>query len=239
MVLLTDINLSNVQLKLIPNENVFSQLPYLQRLWLCNNQIETLNNCLRKCYSLIELRLNYNQLHSIHKQLYELHCLEILDLSLNHLSSLSEVNKELSRMHFLRELNLIGNPITQQSDFKFCLLNSHSTLTILNKQETLLDRSTLNKLKITNHHLKYTNDQSSKRKRSKLIQTKMYKNSIKSNENLNYQMETFEDNLKKHFQCKTITQFKCFDWSTISNSEMKRSHSNCVTPKNIVIQLQL
>ncbi|KAK4469068.1 hypothetical protein MN116_006657 [Schistosoma mekongi] len=86
--LLTDMNLSNIQLKLMPNENVFSNLPNLQRLWLCNNQIETLNNCLIKCYSLIELRLNSNQLHSIHKQLYKLHCLEILDLSLNHLSNL-------------------------------------------------------------------------------------------------------------------------------------------------------
>ncbi|CAH8495174.1 unnamed protein product [Heterobilharzia americana] len=86
--LLTDLNLSNLQLKLMPDANVFSNLPNLRRLWLYNNRIEDLNNCLTKCESLLELRLGSNQLHNICGQLYNLHCLEILDLSKNHLSSL-------------------------------------------------------------------------------------------------------------------------------------------------------
>ncbi|KAK4469067.1 hypothetical protein MN116_006656 [Schistosoma mekongi] len=97
------------------------------------------------------------------------------------------------------------------------------------------------KLKIHKSHSKSTNDnhQSNKRKRTTLIQTKTNENLIKSNQHLNQKIETFKDNLMKHFQCKTITQFKCFNWSTIPNSEMKRSHLNYVTPKNIVIQSQL
>uniref|UniRef100_A0A5K4F8J5 Uncharacterized protein n=1 Tax=Schistosoma mansoni TaxID=6183 RepID=A0A5K4F8J5_SCHMA len=53
------------------------------------------------------------------------------------------------------------------------------------------------------------------------------------------QIEIFEENLKKRFRAKTITKFKCFDWSTIPNSEMKRSNSKTAEPKNIVVQSQL
>ncbi|CAI2725988.1 unnamed protein product [Schistosoma spindalis] len=236
--LLTDLNLSNIQLKLIPNENIFGNLPNLKRLWLHNNQIKELNNCLIKCNKLIELRLNSNQLHNIYGQLYKLHCLEILDLSKNHFNNLMEINKELSRMHFLRELNLLGNPVALQSDFKSLLLSSHPTLTVLNKHEILRDQYKWNTSK-TNYCPKDIQKQSSKRKRNVPIQAETHEKLVQSPMNPDKEIEIFEKNLKKRFQAKTITEFKCFDWSTIPNSEMKRLNSRTTEPKNIVVQSQL
>ncbi|CAH8297590.1 unnamed protein product [Schistosoma turkestanicum] len=237
--LLTDMNLSNLQLKCIPNENVFGNLPNLRCLWLNNNQIKQLNNCLIKCQNLLELRLRSNQLHSINGQLYNLHCLEILDLSENHLDNLKEINKELSRMHFLRELNLLGNPVALQSDFKSSLLTSHSTLTVLNKNEILGNQFKSIKSK-TGYHPTFSKDQSSKRKRTKPVQTKPDENQVKSKMNLDQEIEEFEAKLNKRFQAKTTTEFKCLDWSTIPSSEMKRLNSKIINvPKNIVIQSQL
>ncbi|VDP21134.1 unnamed protein product [Schistosoma margrebowiei] len=236
--LITDLNLSNIQLKFIPNENIFSNLLNLKRLWLHNNQIMNLNNCLIKCNKLIELRLNSNQLHNICGQLYQLHCIEILDLSNNHLNNIMEINKELSRMHFLRELNLLGNPAALQSNLKSLLLSSHSTLTVLNKHEILGDQFKWSKSK-TNYCPKYIQKQSSKRKRNVPIQAEAQEKLVQSPMNPDKEIEVFEENLKKRFQAKTITEFKCFDWSMIPNSEMKRLNSRTTVPKNIVVQSQL
>ncbi|CAH8496031.1 unnamed protein product [Schistosoma intercalatum] len=236
--LITDLNLSNIQLKLIPNENIFGYLLNLKRLWLHNNQLMNLNNCLIKCNKLIELRLNSNQLHNICGQLYQLHCLEILDLSNNHLDNIMEINKELSRMHFLRELNLLGNPAVLQSDFKSLLLSSHSTLTVLNKHAILRDQFKWSKLK-TNYCPKYIQKQSSKRKRNVPIQAETEEKLVQSPMNPDKEIGLFEENLKKRFQAKTITEFKCFDWSMVPNSEMKRLNSRTSVPKNIVVQSQL
>ncbi|RTG83351.1 uncharacterized protein DC041_0002134 [Schistosoma bovis] len=222
--LITDLNLSNIQLKLIPNENIFGYLLNLKRLWLHNNQLMNLNNCLIKCNKLIELRLNSNQLHNIY--------------NIFNISWCEEINKELSRMHFLRELNLLGNPAVLQSDFKSLLLSSHSTLTVLNKHAILRDQFMWSKLK-TNYCPKYIQKQSSKRKRNVPIQAETEEKVVQSPMNPDKEIEIFEENLKKRFQAKTITEFKCFDWSMIPNSEMKRLNSRTTGPKNIVVQSQL
>lgn len=77
------------------------------------------------------------------------------------------------------------------------------------------------------------------RKRNVPIQAETEEKVVQSPMNPDKEIEIFEENLKKRFQAKTITEFKCFDWSMIPNSEMKRLNSRTTGPKNIVVQSQL
>nr|CAH8841786.1 unnamed protein product [Trichobilharzia regenti] len=235
--LLTDLNLSNLQLEIIPDENVFSSLPNLRRLWLNNNRIENLNNCLTKCEGLLELRLGSNQLYTICGQLYRLHCLEILDLSNNHLGNIQEVEKELSRMHFLRELNLLGNSIVLQPDFKYRLLTILPTITVLNKHEILPGQ--VHRINSKRNHYLEEHRELNKKKTNTIIQVDVNKEIEKPDIIPVKETESFEENLNKRFQQKCITQFKCLDWSTIPNSETRRLGKEIQPPKNLLIRLQL
>ncbi|CAH8508926.1 unnamed protein product, partial [Heterobilharzia americana] len=74
---------------------------------------------------------------------------------------------------------------------------------------------------------------------NKTIKTKVDQRVTKSEKLPVEEDISFEEKLNQRFQRKTITQFKCLDWSTVPTSEMKRLETKAEMPKNLLIQSQL
>eukprot|EP00930_Biecheleria_cincta_P082775 TRINITY_DN7242_c0_g2_i2.p1 TRINITY_DN7242_c0_g2~~TRINITY_DN7242_c0_g2_i2.p1 ORF type:complete len:711 (-),score=136.84 TRINITY_DN7242_c0_g2_i2:66-1892(-) len=86
---------------------------------------------------LSELNLARNQLDALSQSLIDsCPCLEILDVSENHIESVAEVEK-LKNMQSLRELSIVGNPIDSSTDDLSAALSSLSQIEYIDNKPVL------------------------------------------------------------------------------------------------------
>jgi Leucine-rich repeat (LRR) protein len=102
---IVELDFSENQLTSLP-ENIFKNLPKLQRLSLDNNQLTSLpENIFNNLHNLEYLHLEFNKLTSLPKSIYRLHNLRELYLS-DQLKETQKIRKALPKMiiHFLRRI---------------------------------------------------------------------------------------------------------------------------------------
>ena len=110
-------------------------------LWLNNNRLAKLTG-LQQNWRLRELYLQNNQITTVCNAsccLPELLHLNVLDLSDNLLQDLSGTLQVLSKLRYLKHLNMSGNPLTEEQDYRPRVLAALS----VNKALEVLDSHTI------------------------------------------------------------------------------------------------
>ncbi|CAB3990020.1 leucine-rich repeat-containing 72-like [Paramuricea clavata] len=114
----------------------FGKFKNLQRLWLNGNKLRRIN-CLHENFRLTELYLQHNLLVDITGSLRHLTELQVLMLQGNQLKHLTDVIHELGRMQRLQVLNLFGNPLAQDYDYRNYVIHNIKSLQRLDRREIL------------------------------------------------------------------------------------------------------
>eukprot|EP00118_Oscarella_pearsei_P028997 m.311643 g.311643 ORF g.311643 m.311643 type:complete len:287 (+) comp93821_c0_seq1:1-861(+) len=108
---------------------------HLKVLWLNGNKLRHLApGTFSSTLSLTELYLHNNLLSMIRDVLRPLTCLRILTLHDNELVSLKEICRECKVMQMLENLNLSGNPASQQKHYRFSVIHSLTAVQVLDRR---------------------------------------------------------------------------------------------------------
>lgn len=111
--------------------NALAKAKSMKKLSLSHCQIETIGSSLAGCVELKELRLSHNKISTIPAYLAK--NVKILNLDLgNNLIERSADLKVLSELHYLRNLNLQGNPVSEKDSLVKKVKKFVPTLRILN-----------------------------------------------------------------------------------------------------------
>jgi Leucine-rich repeat (LRR) protein len=108
----------------------FEPFTNLECLWLNDNQLQTIHG-LDTNFRIKELYVQSNHLHSLRSCLAACKFLSILDVSNNQLHGVGSVTQALSKFHFLKSLNLFGNPCCQEADYRATVLTGLPSLQVL------------------------------------------------------------------------------------------------------------
>jgi len=105
----------------------------LHVLWLNANRILKVD-FLQKNYQLTELYLQENMIISIAGALKHLTCLQVLLLHANQLTCKHSTISELKHMLTLKTLNLFGNPLSQEEDYRLYVIFNVPSLQLLDRK---------------------------------------------------------------------------------------------------------
>ncbi|XP_069504707.1 leucine-rich repeat-containing protein 72 isoform X2 [Ambystoma mexicanum] len=94
--------------------------------------------CLTNNYCLSELYLNNNELKDISGSLKHLTSLQILMLHSNHLTNLEATVNELKKMIGLHTLNMFYNPLSQDTGYRFYVINHLPSVQLLDRHKVTL-----------------------------------------------------------------------------------------------------
>ena len=114
----------------------FGKFKNLQRLWLNGNKLRRIN-CLHDNFRLTELYLQDNLIVDVTGSIRHLTELQLLMLQGNQLKHLTDVIHELGRMQRLQVLNLFGNPLAQDYDYRNYVIHNIKSLQRLDRREIL------------------------------------------------------------------------------------------------------
>ncbi|XP_073243594.1 leucine-rich repeat-containing protein 72-like [Porites lutea] len=106
----------------------------LQIVWLNGNKIRKLT-CFSSNYQLRELYLQDNLMMELNGCLKHLTCLQVLLLNGNQLLKLTDVVHELRAMQCLKKLNLFGNPLAQEYDYRSYVVHHLPSVELLDRKE--------------------------------------------------------------------------------------------------------
>jgi len=111
----------------------FEDFICLEVLWLNNNKITSLNH-LDSNFRLKFLYMSNNKVFTlVGSSLRNLRNLEVLLLANNQLTDLSQQINELVKLPFLRQLELIGNPVCEESNYRLFMIHSMPGLQVLDR----------------------------------------------------------------------------------------------------------
>eukprot|EP00794_Sanderia_malayensis_P017028 gene17028-18742_t len=130
-----ELYLANKDITEVPD---LSRFKNLQILWLKGNKLRRIKG-LDSNYHLTELYLQNNMLVDINGALQHLACLKVLLLQRNQLTVLTDVIHELRNILDLENLNLFGNPLTQDYDYRIYVIHTIKSLKILDRQAITKD----------------------------------------------------------------------------------------------------
>ncbi|KAG6678810.1 hypothetical protein I3842_14G100200 [Carya illinoinensis] len=111
------------------------KLKSITKLSLSNCQLQTIGSTLKSCVELKELRLAHNQISTLPDELARNKKLQNLDLGNNVLLRWSDL-KVLTSLANLRNLNLQGNPVSEQEKLPKKIKNALPNLKIFNAKPT-------------------------------------------------------------------------------------------------------
>ncbi|GFR43310.1 hypothetical protein Agub_g4377 [Astrephomene gubernaculifera] len=110
----------------------FEPFVNLESLWLNNNKLKKLNN-LDVQKRLKALYAQDNQLCTLKGSLQHFKFLETLDLSNNQLRDLEKQLRVLEKFKFIKDLNLKGNPMCEEPDYRLLVVHSMPALQVLDQ----------------------------------------------------------------------------------------------------------
>ncbi|EFJ52944.1 hypothetical protein VOLCADRAFT_120248 [Volvox carteri f. nagariensis] len=110
----------------------FEPFVNLESLWINGNKLKKLNN-LDNQKRLKALYAHDNQICTLKGSLIDFKFLEILDLSNNQLRDLEKQIKVLEKFKFLHELNLKGNPMCEEPDYRHLVIHRMPALKVLDQ----------------------------------------------------------------------------------------------------------
>ena len=126
-----------------PNLQRFTNL---EELWLKENKLKKLTGLLpegtpgltdgaRGCARLKRLYLGHNQITSLAgSDVTRLRYLEVLLLSHNRLQNLELVSAQLQPLKVLRQLDLFGNPLAEEQNYRLFVVSQHPQVTLFDQQ---------------------------------------------------------------------------------------------------------
>jgi len=111
----------------------FEKFPCLEVLWLQDNEITTLNH-LDDNFRLKNLYMSGNKLTTLEgSSLRFLPNLELLHLADNQITDLSIQLRELQAMPFLKQLELLGNPVAEETNYRAQVLFHMPSIKVLDR----------------------------------------------------------------------------------------------------------
>ncbi|XP_057289910.1 leucine-rich repeat-containing protein 72-like isoform X2 [Hydractinia symbiolongicarpus] len=116
-----------------------SKFKNLRRLYLNKNKMFLVGEGLRQNFILTELYLQDNMLTTINSALQHLTCLRILLLHHNQLTAVTDVIYELRHMMNLKVLNLFGNPLAQEYDYRDYIIYSVKSMELFDRKAITSD----------------------------------------------------------------------------------------------------
>ena len=93
----------------------------------------------RGCLRLKRLYLSGNVLTTIDGDMRQLKFLEVLLLANNRLANLEQVSKKLSHLHFLKQLDLVGNPLVEELNYRYYIIFHHPSVEVLDRHEVTVE----------------------------------------------------------------------------------------------------
>ncbi|XP_033118406.1 leucine-rich repeat-containing protein 72-like [Anneissia japonica] len=117
-----------------------SRFKNLKYLWLNGNRLRHIG-CITRNFHMTELYLQDNELVDICGAVAHLTCLHTIMLQNNQLTKLEQTVKEFKAMQNLRVLNLSGNPIAQEPEYRFFVVYYVPSLQLLDRSEVLKQES--------------------------------------------------------------------------------------------------
>ena len=129
-----------------PNFQAFLNL---ETLWLNNNRIERIDNllpapcnteqrsvtdCNRGCLRLKKLYMSNNALTTLEGDLQRLKYIEVLLVANNKLSNMEAVAQQMSHLRFLKQLDLFGNPLCEEENYRLFFIYTLPSLQVLDRR---------------------------------------------------------------------------------------------------------
>jgi hypothetical protein len=141
---ITEIHMGNKGIERIhPNTQSFVNL---ETLWLSDNRLTKIDNLFpedeehdvtdapRGCTRLKRLYLSNNRISTLAGDLSRLKYLEVLLLANNRLSNMEVVSEQLSHLRFVKQLDLYGNPLSEEQSYRLYFIYRHPSVTLLDMQ---------------------------------------------------------------------------------------------------------
>lgn len=112
----------------------FDQFENLEALWLNNNKLKRIEN-LDKNFRLKELYLSKNRITTLEGSLSVMKFLTVLLLDNNKLRNLDKQLSLLSKLPFLKNLNLFSNPLAEEPEYRYRVIFNMPKLQILDRHK--------------------------------------------------------------------------------------------------------
>ena len=135
-----DKNAGNVQELYLGGQGIqklarFEKFVSLDTLWLINNELESLEG-LEENFRLKHLYVSDNKLKRLHQSALS-HCTFLSQLTLNNnlLDDLENIFAELRPCHHLLALDLFGNPVAQEDNYRLRVIGELPSLQVLDRHE--------------------------------------------------------------------------------------------------------
>uniref|UniRef100_A0A7S2QRY9 Uncharacterized protein n=1 Tax=Norrisiella sphaerica TaxID=552664 RepID=A0A7S2QRY9_9EUKA len=112
----------------------FEKLTNLQSLWLNDNKIEDIKH-LDHCFGLKLLRLQNNKIKSLKGCLRRTKFMEVLCLANNKIRDLGNTLSYLSHLAYIKNLDLSGNPLCEELNYRIRVINALPSLKVLDNHE--------------------------------------------------------------------------------------------------------
>lgn len=125
----TEIVLSNRKINKLVN---FEHFQNLEALWLTNNKLEKLIG-LDSNFRLKIICIGNNRLTSLEGSLHQMKFLQTLFLNNNKLRNLDQNLLILKDLSFLKNLNLFGNPLAEEPEYRFRVIYALPSLEIFDR----------------------------------------------------------------------------------------------------------
>lgn len=126
-----EIELSNRKITQLVN---FNQFENLQALWLNNNKLKKIEG-LDKNFSLRQLYVSRNRLVTLEGSLSVMKFLLVLLIDNNKLRNLDKQLIFLKELPFIQNLNLFGNPLAEEPEYRFRVIFNIPSLLILDRHK--------------------------------------------------------------------------------------------------------
>lgn len=118
----------------------FNRFVNLKILYLGSNRLTEITG-LDSCFRMEKLSCPDNRIRSLEGSLQHFKFLRVLLLGNNAISGLSQAIQYLKNMRFLRELELSGNPVSQEVGYRLRVVASMPSLEVLDRRRiTVLER---------------------------------------------------------------------------------------------------
>ena len=124
-----EIVLSDRKINRLTNLDKFTNL---EALWLTNNKLEKLTQ-LNQNFRLKIVCLGNNRITSLEGSLQNMKFLQTLFLNTNKLRNLDNNLTILSEFSFLKNLNLFGNPLAEEPDYRYRVIYQLPSLEIFDR----------------------------------------------------------------------------------------------------------
>lgn len=130
----TEVQLSGRGIKTLAN---FERFENLESLWLNDNAIADIKH-LDHCFSLKTLRLHNNNISTLKGCLRKTKFLKTLSLANNKIRDLASTISYITHLHYLEELDLSGNPLCEELNYRLHMIKAMPSLHVLDNHEIKL-----------------------------------------------------------------------------------------------------